>query len=660
MPTIDEMYADLEQADASGDYELARVIASRIKSAQAKPQPAQKLPTPAEAAFESGRRGGMAALQGPTFGFADEALAALNALGGSLGQAAAGGEFNPVDQYRNRRDQFRRETKQFEQDRPILSTATQAAASAPTMLLGAPAKVGVGLLPTIAAGAKSGALFGGIGGLGASEADTVGEMAIDTAMGAGTSAAFGSAVPVVGAGIRRMNANPTLGRSVGSFLPGAPKPTSTAGGRRYAEEKVAEAFIRDTAGKQTAENAARRAESMTRAMGPGSRAVDIGRENTMRLLDTQVQLPGKAANLASRAISERQQGIGNRIISSAARSLKAQGVNYADEMAAREAEKAAVSKPFYDQLKGVKFTVDDDLATILKRGEDYVAGAEKIAKIEGRPAVLGGVSAGSEVSLDSLNVLKGSLFDAAESAKREGNKKLAGALTSLRIALKDKIDDLSPKDEQGRSIARVADELWSGAESDRAALEMGRRAMKEDVISLADEMRGMSQSEAEAYRIGAAQSIRELAGTQAGQTKLLKQWREPGTSEKLKIIFGDEYKTFVKTLTREGKMKDMERVRGGSNTASRLANQADLDTSAVEGAVALTQAGGAGALPLLGTGARMLGKVATPEPVRDDIAQILLGDPNKIPSIIRMMQGVQEQRARTAAGAGAFSGAFFQ
>lgn len=57
MPTIDEMYADLEQADASGDYELARVIASRIKSAQAKPQPAQKLPTPAEAAIGGARRG---------------------------------------------------------------------------------------------------------------------------------------------------------------------------------------------------------------------------------------------------------------------------------------------------------------------------------------------------------------------------------------------------------------------------------------------------------------------------------------------------------------------------------------------------------------------------------------------------------------------------
>lgn len=61
MPTIDEMYADLESADAAGDYELANVIASKIKQAQKskplplKPQPA--LPTPTQAAVSGASRG---------------------------------------------------------------------------------------------------------------------------------------------------------------------------------------------------------------------------------------------------------------------------------------------------------------------------------------------------------------------------------------------------------------------------------------------------------------------------------------------------------------------------------------------------------------------------------------------------------------------------
>ena len=61
MPTIDEMYADLESADAAGDYELANVIASKIKQAQkSKPLPMKMqpaLPTPTQAAVAGGVRG---------------------------------------------------------------------------------------------------------------------------------------------------------------------------------------------------------------------------------------------------------------------------------------------------------------------------------------------------------------------------------------------------------------------------------------------------------------------------------------------------------------------------------------------------------------------------------------------------------------------------
>ena len=63
MPTIDEMYADLESADAAGDYELANVIASKIKQAQKskplplKPQSRTAMPTPTQAAVSGAARG---------------------------------------------------------------------------------------------------------------------------------------------------------------------------------------------------------------------------------------------------------------------------------------------------------------------------------------------------------------------------------------------------------------------------------------------------------------------------------------------------------------------------------------------------------------------------------------------------------------------------
>lgn len=603
--------------------------------------------TPARAAVEAGKRGAVSALQGPTFGFSDEALAALNALGGSLGQAAAGGEFNPLDQYERRRNEFRRDIRQEQRERPILSTATQVAASAPTMLIGGGAPQSLGVLPVVGRGVASGAAFGGLSGLGTSEADTLPEMAGDVATGALISGAVGGAVPALGAAGRSVRARVT-------------KPAA----RSFAKEKVAEAFLRDTPGRQTVENAARRVESMSRRM-PGTLAVDLGapgpggmsRGNVTDLMDTVANLPGKSKVAASRVIGERQATLGGKIGRAAERGLGAQGINYSDEMAARVAEKSAVAKPFYDQLRGVKFTVDDDLANILGRVDDYTTGAAKIAKLEGEAPIPVGLNVGDEISLDSLNTIKRTLFGAAEKAKREGDGTLASALTKARIALKDKIDDLSPKDEQGRSIARVADELWSGAESDRVALEAGRRAMKDDAINLADELRGMSQSEIEAWKIGAAQAIKDVAGTQAGQTKLLKQWREPQTAQKLRLIFGDNFEQFRQFIGVQARKKTLESVLGGSQTARRLANQSDLDLSAVEMAADVAQAGTTGKLTLANKAVNLLSGVRTPEPVRDEIGDILLGSPQDIPGILREMLAVQEKRARAAAGAGAFTGA---
>lgn len=62
MPSLNEMYADLEAADSAGDFELAKVIASKIKQAQSAPKrplgepvlrmgPSQQLPTPGQAAL---------------------------------------------------------------------------------------------------------------------------------------------------------------------------------------------------------------------------------------------------------------------------------------------------------------------------------------------------------------------------------------------------------------------------------------------------------------------------------------------------------------------------------------------------------------------------------------------------------------------------------
>lgn len=60
MASIDEMMADLAEADAAGDYELANVIAAKIKASKPAPRPAtpsKPLPTPVDAAIGGAKRG---------------------------------------------------------------------------------------------------------------------------------------------------------------------------------------------------------------------------------------------------------------------------------------------------------------------------------------------------------------------------------------------------------------------------------------------------------------------------------------------------------------------------------------------------------------------------------------------------------------------------
>jgi len=106
--------------------------------------------------------------------------------------------------------------------------------------------------------------------------------------------------------------------------------------------------------------------------------------------------------------------------------------------------------------------------------------------------------------------------------------------------------------------------------------ELGRKAMRDDVFDVASAVKSMSQSELEAFRVGALQALREKAGTQGGQANLLKMWMEPATQQRLKVIFGNDYRTFAANVAKEARMKGLETVGRGSQTAARQSGLGDL------------------------------------------------------------------------------------
>jgi hypothetical protein len=626
-------------------------------AADAAPAPAKNKDKERGRALPSGVQGGMTAIQGPLFGFADE-LAGAASAGGQL----LTGDTNIRDNYIATRDMYRGANDAAREQNPILMGVTGAMASAPLIVMsGGSSAVPAATATTARAGmganmvraGMTGLGYGGLSGAGESKADTFSGVLKDTAKGAAISGGMGAAsVPIA--------------RGMGSAAGNIASRLSSTSADDYAQQKVAEALARDARGRiaqGSAPAAITQAEARLRQLGPDAAVVDAGGQNTRGLLDVLATAPGRTKDATERFIRLRQAGRGGRIADDAANALGTQGKAYVGSIEAFDQARQAAAKPYYDQLQNVMVNVDDDLLGLIRRSGSYHGEAEKLAKVSGLDgADFANIQPGGAVPLKMLDTLKQTLYDAADAAKRSGNRKMGAAIDDLRVSLIGKLDDVSPKDAQtGASVYKLARDAWSGPSSSITAAEAGRRAMKEDAISLAELTRGMSQSELEAFRIGATQAIREQAGTQGGQTKLLKMWMEPSTSGKLREIFGGNYKQFAAAIAKEGKKKGVETVGRGSQTASRLMGADDLDVSAVTDAVAAAGSAAKGNLPgLLSFAPNMLRRLQTPEPVRDRMGQILLtqgaNGRSTLDALRQSAEQVAQERASRAAMAGAFSG----
>ena len=652
MAKFDRSVVSQDTGDASPES-----VRKFSRAAITEPVPARNADKERGRALPSGVQGGMTAIQGPLFGFADELAGAVSA-GGQL----LTGDTNIRDNYLATRDMYRGANDAAREQNPILMGVTGAMASAPLIVMsGGSSAVPAATATTARAGmganmvraGMTGLGYGGLSGAGESKADTFSGVLKDTAKGAAISGGMGAvSVPIA--------------RGMGSAAGNIASRYSSTSADDYAQQKVAEALARDARGRiaqGSAPAAITQAEARLAKLGPDAAVVDAGGQNTRGLLDVLATAPGRTKDATERFIRLRQAGRGGRIADDAANALGTQGKAYVGSIEAFDQARQAAAKPYYDQLQNVMVNVDDDLLGLIRRSGSYHGEAEKLAKVSGLDgADFANIQPGGAVPLKMLDTLKQTLYDAADAAKRSGNRKMGAAIDDLRVSLISKLDDVSPKDAQtGASVYKLARDAWSGPSSSITAAEAGRRAMKEDAISLAELTRGMSQSELEAFRIGATQAIREQAGTQGGQTKLLKMWMEPSTSGKLREIFGGNYRQFAAAIAKEGKKKGVETVGRGSQTASRLMGADDLDVSAVQDAagVATNVARGnlTGTLPSL---AGFVNRMQTPEPVRDRMGNILLSQgqqgQNSLAALRAMSEAVQQERARRAAMAGAFSG----
>lgn len=592
----------------------------------------------------SGARGLMSVLQGPTFGFADELA---GAVGGAYKTATGPGSFS--DNYKSTRDFWRGAADAEAKDDPFFGTTiTRLMASAPTMLLGgAPTKAATLPMRTLQA-AKFGGISGGVSGAGQSTAEDPLGVALDTAKSAATGAALsGLAQPVIA--------------GMGSTYEAASGALSQSAAARYAKEKVAEAFARDARGAAVQANPSApysQAVARLNKLGPEARVVDAGGQNTRQLLDTIATLPGQTKDAVEGAIRTRQAGRADRLIGAAADGMRTGGQRAAGVIEDLIETRAQAATPLYGRLHQMEVQATGDLAQTLSAAEKLGAGkvARDIATAARVPYSLSAeewAQSGGRLSMRDLDHMKQGV-DTLIAKQTDPTGKvspLGFQLQNLRARLLNQLDEATG------GFYKTARDAFAGPSALIDATNLGKRFLSADDATTTRVLSRLSTSEQDAFRIGAFEALRNKAGRPGGQTELLGMWKDKILREKLQAIFPDEraFREFAATAAKEARMKGLEGVGRGSQTAARQYGAGDLDVAALAD-TAQALSGMNSPTGFLAGATNLWNRVKTPEKVRDEMGKALLsqGQAGKasVAQMEELLRRINEKRMREAAALG--------
>ena len=599
------------------------------------------------AALPASARLAMTAAQGPTFGFADELAGIVQAPfiarpSESLGQAYARG-----------RDVYRSGVESYQQEHPIGAPVAQGFASLPLGMMNIAKTALPNVGPVVRAGV-SGTVGGGLAGAGEAEttADIPGKVASGAVFGgisgAGTETAMKVVRPIKGA----------VTSQVARAIPEQLKQYMEYSSADLARRRVAQAMLRD--GTSPDQISARLSK-----LGDDAVIAEAGGMNMRDLLDTMATLPGRTKNTTEELIRMRQAGRGGRIADAAGKQLSPEGNRLASTVEDLITKRNVDASPWYDQLKQLNVSVDKDTASILSAAEKLGAfkNAQQISTALRQPFTLSDAKNITQASMVDLDMVKRGIDDLVNSAKAVDAKtgkytEFGRAVVKLKNDLLAKLDDATIDKETGKSIYKNARDAFAGPSAMIDAAELGRTIFNKDSSIIRDSVKNMSQSELEAFRIGAYENLRTIAGTQSGQTRLLNMWKEPATQEKLKEIFPSEraYREFASDIAAESRKKALESTGRGSKTASR---EAGMEDAAVETLRDMGALAAASKTMDIGTLLNMLQgqmkRTVVPEPVRNEIGRILTSRASSGDEL-RMLREAIAQMERQQRGASTTSG----
>ena len=592
-------------------------------------------------------RGALSVLNGPTFGFGDELA---GAVGGAYDALTKGGKLS--DRYKENRD-YARGAQDYEKEaNPWATGLTQAAAGLPlgmAKLFGSGSKgLQMGILGQTGRAAGTGAIYGGLGGAGNSTADSLTGVAMDTGIGAAAGAALsGAALP--------------LGRVIGGGAMNVAQRYSDRAAGNYAQQKVAEAIIRDGVEAAPGANHIGAVQSELAKLGDSAVIADSGGKSLRRLLDTQATLPGRTANAAEDFIRNRQSGTAARMISAADDALGTNGARLSGTLDDLITQRSNDAAPLYRQMHSQTIAQPSSALQQLVMAADDL-GATKLGRQMSTarqvPYTLDYANP-QNWALRDLDHVKQGLDTLIAKQWDTANGKitpLGNAYLELKNKLIGELDGATVNPQTGQSLYKSARDAFAGPSALIEAAKAGQSSISKNESSIVQVTSAMSTSERDAFRVGALEALREKLGrSSGGRTEVMNMWQNPATRDKLKAIFGNDtsFAKFESIVANESKMKMLESVGRGSQTAERMFAAGDLDAAAISDAGALAgSVATASPVGILASGANFWNKVKTPEPVRNEIGRILmsggLNGQNELQSIAQITQQMNQDRARQA------------
>jgi hypothetical protein len=536
--------AELERLIKLGGNSAASEYVKQIKLAQRETD--QQVRRASDTATGNGML--QSALQGLSFGWADEIQAAMDAP-----FSRREGESIP-EAYRRRQQEIDLWQRQYAKENPWKAFAGEAAGSLVPGFGGLKAVQHTMKGATPAAQLMTtGAIEGGV--YGAGQADP-GKMTTGGLIGATT----GAASAPVGAKV-----GDWLGDKVGGlFQWGAKKLADTP--ERQADrylQKVAREYDQMTPEEITAR---------LQELGPEATLADVS-PNMQGAARAAAAEPGPARTMAVDTLKGRQPGQQTRIMQATSRELGGLlGDDPTDLRAAQEAVKRARSEqaaPYYAEAYDTPFMPTGELADILNTDSGRKAYNQAIKKARDER-----VNLQPDKMIRALDYTKRSLDDMIGKAQRSNQPDKVRVLTSLKKDLVAELDAQAPAYATARSIYAKGYDLEKAGDAGENIFSM-KPDEAEDIISV------MKDSERVMYKLGVIKAVRdkvELAGESHNAVKRL--INSTGNKRKLRTAFDSDesFDEFMRVLNAENDMREtMDKVLHGSHTARIQQELADMN-----------------------------------------------------------------------------------